>query len=177
MRRVLKVAIAIIRRDDHVLICRRKEEDSFGGYWEFPGGKLESGEAAEPCICREIREELAVEIRVLKGLPQIDHDYPRVRVRLYPFLAEIVEGQPQTLESSEIRWVKPAELRGYRFPGANQRFISTVLHLMGCPSQRGRRGRRPRRGTARSSPSPKPAATTPGNPGRVMKIVGGTPVA
>jgi len=172
MRRVLKVAIAIIRRDDRVLICRRKDDDSFGGYWEFPGGKLESGEPAESCIAREIREELAVEIRLLKLLPLIDHDYPRVRVRLYPFIAEIAEGEPQMIECSELRWVKPQELRGYRFPGANQRFISTVLRLLGCPSQRGRAHRRRHRGNPSIAAA---AAGQPANPAKIMKIVAGVP--
>jgi mutator protein MutT len=142
------VAIAIIQRDERVLICRRKSTDSFAGYWEFPGGKLEAGEEPAACIVREIREELALTIRPTRLLDIIDHDYPRVRIRLHPFLAEIEAGEPQAIECSELRWVLPGALRSYRFPGANQKFIAEVLRLMGVPegpSNRGRRGRKLRR--------------------------------
>lgn len=172
MLRTLNVAIAIIRRDDRVMICRRKDEDSFGGYWEFPGGKFEPGETAERCIIREIREELAVDIRPIQAIRVFCHDYPRVRVRLHPFIAEIVQGEPQLLECAEIRWVKPPEIRGYRFPGANRRFVPMVIDALGGKqSGRGRRGRRRHRGgrpsgtngavLAAAGPATGPAGVTP----------------
>ena len=159
MLRTLNVAIAIIRRQDRVMICRRKDEDSFGGYWEFPGGKFEPGETPEACIRREIREELAIEILPLRAIRVFCHNYSRARVRLHPFIVEIAQGEPQMLECAEILWVLPAEIRRYRFPGANQHFVPMVIAaLERGESGRGRLKRRRRRG--RNAGTPQASAST-----------------
>ncbi len=158
MLRTLNVAIAIIRCDDRVMICRRKAEDTFGGYWEFPGGKFEPGESPEACIRREIREELAIEIRPTRALRVFCHNYSRVRVRLHPFIVEIVQGEPQMLECAEILWILPAEIRQYRFPGANQHFVPMVIAaLERGEGGRGRRHHRRRRGCGEASGASGPA--------------------
>ena len=160
MLRTLNVAIAIIRRDDRVMICRRKDEDSFGGYWEFPGGKFEPGESPKACICREIREELAIEIRPTRAIHVFCHNYSHVRVRLHPFIAEIVQGEPQMLECAEILWVLPIEIRQYRFPGANQHFVPMVIAALDRgEGGRGRHHRRRRRGRGGASGAPQPGAS------------------
>ena len=62
-----RIAAAILRRNDKILICRRGSGGSCGYLWEFPGGKIEPGETGEDCAVRECREELGVEIQ-LQGL-------------------------------------------------------------------------------------------------------------
>ena len=164
MLRTLNVAIAIIRREDRVLICRRKDEDSFGGYWEFPGGKLEAGETPEACIRREICEELAIEIRPIRAIRVFCHDYSRVRVRLHPFIVEIVQGEPQMLECAEILWVLPAELRRYRFPGANLHFVPMVIAALERGEGGRGRHRRRRRQWGRVSETPQAGIAAPLRP-------------
>lgn len=65
--RVVHAALAVIERRGRYLICRRRQGDFLGGYWEFPGGKREPGESWEACVRREAREELGVVVRV-RGL-------------------------------------------------------------------------------------------------------------
>ena len=64
MKRI-DVAIAVVVEGGRVLICQRKEKDTFGGFWEFPGGKCEAGESLEQCLVREMREELAIVVETV----------------------------------------------------------------------------------------------------------------
>ena len=59
MKRI-EAAIAIVIRAGKILVCQRKDEDTFGGFWEFPGGKQEDGETLEQCLARELLEELNI---------------------------------------------------------------------------------------------------------------------
>src|SRR5256885_9809071 len=91
-------AIAIVVRAGKVLVCQRKDDDTFGGYWEFPGGKQEDGETLEQCLARELREELNIAARPTTPLDPIVHDYPEALVRLHPFLCEHERSEEHTSE-------------------------------------------------------------------------------
>jgi A/G-specific adenine glycosylase len=129
MERV-EVAIGIVCRDGLVLICRRRRQDHLGGYWEFPGGKVEAGEAIGKCLERELREELDIVAELVVSLPPIEHDYADIRVRLHPFLCAYKSGDPKALGCDELRWITPAQLRDYPFPPANADLLNAVMiHL------------------------------------------------
>src|SRR5690349_15959536 len=119
MKRI-DAAIAIVTRAGKVLVCQRKDGDTFGGFWEFPGGKQEAGETLEQCLARELREELNISARPTRPFDPIVHDYPEVLLRLHPFLCEHESGEPELLECQATRWIAPTELRDYRFPPANE---------------------------------------------------------
>jgi 8-oxo-dGTP pyrophosphatase MutT (NUDIX family) len=72
MKRI-DAAIAIVCRDQKILVCQRKDGDTLGGYWEFPGGKQEDGETLEQCLARELREELAIAARPIARLGTVEH--------------------------------------------------------------------------------------------------------
>src|SRR4051794_37704117 len=93
MRRI-DAAIAIVIRDGKVLVCQRKDDDTLGGYWEFPGGKKEDGETLEQCLARELDEEICIRAKPLRQLTTIEHDYPEVLVRLHPFVCAHEAGEP-----------------------------------------------------------------------------------
>ena len=126
MKRI-EAAIAIVLKGGKILVCQRKDDDTFGGYWEFPGGKQEDGESLEQCLARELREELNIAARPTTLLDPIVHDYPEVLVRLHPFLCEHESGEPELLECQATRWIDPAELPNYRFPPANESLIEQIL--------------------------------------------------
>jgi mutator protein MutT len=126
MKRI-DAAIGIVLKDGKILVCQRKDDDTFGGYWEFPGGKQEDGESLEQCLARELREELNIAARPTTPLDPIVHDYPEVLVRLHPFLCEHESGEPELLECQATRWIEPAELPNYRFPPANESLIEQIL--------------------------------------------------
>jgi A/G-specific adenine glycosylase len=113
-----------------VLIDQRLNEGLLGGLWEFPGGKQEPDEAIETTIARELREELAIEVRVGEPLIALDHAYSHKRLRFVVHLCQWLGGEPQPLASQQVRWVDPAELDSYPFPAANARIIAALrAHL------------------------------------------------
>jgi mutator protein MutT len=113
------VVAAIIRNEDDVLITKRPDSVHLGGFWEFPGGKVEEGELLEAALKREIREELGIEIRVHDEFHIIDHDYSSDYVRLHFYNCTIQKGEPQPIGVAELRWVKTQDLGNYRFPPAD----------------------------------------------------------
>jgi mutator protein MutT len=126
-KRRIDVAIAVISGDRGVLICQRRRNDSFGGYWEFPGGKRDPGESLHDCLHRELREELAIAVRITESLTKIAHNYPHIHLTLHPFLCQHISGAPKALESDRFKWIKPAQLRRHRFPPANKALLDEVV--------------------------------------------------
>jgi mutator protein MutT len=129
MKRI-DAAIAIVLRDGKVLVCQRKDDDTFGGFWEFPGGKQEDGETLEACLARELREEINITARPTHQLAAIEHNYPHAQIRLHPFLCEHESGEPELVECQCAKWIEPVSLRDYRFPPANEELIEQIIRLL-----------------------------------------------
>ena len=121
------VVIGIVTRAGKVLICQRPDGKAFAGYWEFPGGKREPEETVEECLRRELREELAIGVTPVRALATVDHDYPRGRIRLHPYVCTHDEWEPQLLACQGVLWVEPADLRRYQFPPANDGLIEEAV--------------------------------------------------
>jgi mutator protein MutT len=122
----IRVGLGIVISQGQILICRRKKNDSFGGYWEFPGGKCEAGETIQQCVQREMLEELAIHVTPVRALAPIEHRYPSAAVTLYPFICRHDSGEPVALCASEFRWVATGSLREFQFPPANVSLIATL---------------------------------------------------
>jgi mutator protein MutT len=120
---VLDVGAALVVRDGQYLVTQRMEGDSFGGYWELPGGKLEPGETMEQCVVRELQEELAIKVNPVKFFRKVDYMYPHLTVRLHIYLCRLVSGEPQLIECQDFAWANPRELPEYRFPEADQTLV------------------------------------------------------
>ena len=127
----IDVALAIIVRDERLLICRRRQADQLGGFWEFPGGKATLGEGIQQCLNRELQEELGIDVEPVAALSSIDHDYPDILVRLHPFLCVHKIGEIKPLACQELRWVKASSLPDYSFPPANADLINQLVRLLG----------------------------------------------
>ena len=116
----IDVVAGVIRRaDGRILITQRLADDTLGGYWEFPGGKVNPGEEPPAALARELREEIGVETEIGAQIHHIVHAYPDRDVRLYFFDARILSGEPQKLEVADLRWVTLDELMDYQFPEAD----------------------------------------------------------
>ena len=116
----IDVVAGVIRREDgRLLISQRMPDDTLGGYWEFPGGKVDPDEELTVALARELREELGVEAQIGAEIQRIVHAYPDRDVRLYFFEARILSGEPQKLEVADFRWVTLDELMDYQFPEAD----------------------------------------------------------
>ena len=99
---MIVVAAGIVSRNGKIMLCQRRPEDRLGLKWEFPGGKLESGESPQQALERELREELAIETRTGR-IFDIYHESSGDRSLLLLFFrSEILSGEPQTLECNAI---------------------------------------------------------------------------
>lgn len=107
--KTVEVVAAIILHNGKVL-ATQKGSGEFKGLWEFPGGKIESGETKEEAIIREIKEELALVITPEKLLISIEHDYSTFHLCMHCFLSVVKEGQISLLEHNDACWLSPAEL-------------------------------------------------------------------
>ena len=122
-----QIGVAVIRDDrDLILIDRRLAKGLLGGFWEFPGGKIEGNETVQECIKREVLEEIGIEIAVDSHLITIDHTYSHFRVNLQVYNCRYLSGQARAIECEEIRWVTIEELDNYTFPAANQEIIKNL---------------------------------------------------
>lgn len=127
-----QIGVAVIKNHQgNILIDRRKPQGEMGGFWEFPGGKIEANETVEECIHREIREELAIEITVGDRLIEINHTYTSFQITLFVHDCQHLRGEPKPIECEEIRWVGLSELRDYQFPQANSQIID-ILQARGA---------------------------------------------
>lgn len=105
----------------------------YGDYkdgWEIPGGKLEPGETPEECIVREIREELATEVRVERILGVVDYDYPTFHLTMHCILCTIVSGKLQLLEHEAAKWVNKETLRSVDWLPADQLILDKIEELL-----------------------------------------------
>jgi 8-oxo-dGTP diphosphatase len=108
----IRVTCAVIEREGRILAARRGGKMSRPLKWEFPGGKVEEGETPEACLVREIREELGVEVEVLRALSPSPYRYADKAILLLPFVCRIVGGSLTLLEHEAVRWGSPDELSG-----------------------------------------------------------------
>ena len=123
---MIEVVAAMIRDGERIFICRRPLDKAQGGKWEFPGGKIEPGESGETALMRECREELGVTLAVGEALADVIQEYPGRTVHLTLYAARIVDGTPQRLEHSEMRWIAPEQLDEFDWCAADARLIEQL---------------------------------------------------
>lgn len=126
---IVQVAAAIIRKNDRVLIAKRPLNKHKGGYWEFPGGKLEAKELPEQALKRELKEELDIEITSADFFQKITFDYSEKSVCLYFYLVENFSGNEKGLEGQALKWVEITRLNAFQFPEANQPIVKRLMTL------------------------------------------------
>ena len=109
----LTVTAAVIHRNGNILLAQRPPNGLLGGLWEFPGGKVEPGEELDAALRREISEELGVKISIEESCGKYRHAYTHYKVTLYAFYCQLIDGEPQALEASELRWVTRDQLADF----------------------------------------------------------------
>lgn len=105
----IEVVAAILHHNGRYFATQRGYGE-FEGWWEFPGGKIESGETPEQALQREIQEELGVDIVVGEKLCVTEHDYPAFHLTMHCYLCTLVDGQIELREHKSAVWLKPQEL-------------------------------------------------------------------
>lgn len=105
----IKVVAAIIQKENKILATKRGYGE-FINMWEFPGGKIESGETKEQALVCEIKEELNIEISVDKFAIDIEYQYPNFYLFMSCFMCSIKEGSIELLEHNDGKWITKEEL-------------------------------------------------------------------
>jgi mutator protein MutT len=119
---VIIVVAAVIEEGDAFLVTRRQQGVHLAGLWEFPGGKINSGETHADALVREIQEELDTAIDVGELVCQVTHEYDDRTVALYFYRCRL-QGTPRPVLGQGMRWVPRAELATLGFPAADEELI------------------------------------------------------
>ncbi len=129
------VAVGVIfnSKQDQILIAKRPKHLHQGGLWEFPGGKVSSGEAVEHALARELFEELGISDIQAEPLMDILYDYTDKKVYLDIWIIHQFSGQAQGKEGQQCKWVNLQDLLSlqsqYQFPAANQPILERLKTL------------------------------------------------
>jgi len=126
--REITVVAAVIRDEEgRVLLAQRPEGRHMGGLWEFPGGKIDDGEAPGETLVRELDEELGIEIVVQRPLTFAVHEEPGLRILLLFYGARIARGEPHGHEGQAVEWVAVTELPSLPTPPADAELIRLLM--------------------------------------------------
>jgi A/G-specific adenine glycosylase len=130
------IAVGVIFRAGRILITQRQPEGLLGGLWEFPGGKIQNGEAPEAACVREIREEVNLDVTVEERLAQVRHAYSHFRVVMDVFVCRHRSGRVRLNGPAAARWIRVDEVDDFPFPKANHKCFPLLKRRVS-----GRRGR------------------------------------
>lgn len=128
MKLVLVSAVVLVDSDGRVLLAQRPEGKSMAGLWEFPGGKVETGETPEAALIRELGEELGIDTwsSCLAPLTFASHAYDDFHLLMPVFICRRWSGTPVAREGQNLTWVRPARLRDYPMPAADLPLIPII---------------------------------------------------
>lgn len=126
---MLNVTCAIILFEDKVLATQRSEGMKLPLKWEFPGGKLEENESEKECIKREIKEEINIEIEVIKKLSNSVFDYGAFKINLIPFIANYISGEILLSEHKDFKLLTKTELLDLDWAEADIPIVEEFLKL------------------------------------------------
>ena len=124
--RKLVVAGLIVERG-RVLISQRRADQSLPLQWEVPGGKVESGEAPEAALARELREEIGVTVEVGRIWDVLFHPYEAFDLVMLVYACRIVEGEPRAVEVADLAWVNAPELPRWDILPADRPLVDRLV--------------------------------------------------
>lgn len=129
---VLVAACALIDADGRVLLARRPAGKPMAGLWEFPGGKVETGETPEDSLIRELREELGIDISAacLAPFAFASHAYGDFHLLMPLYVCRRWRGTVHAREGQELAWVRPVRMGDYPMPPADVPLVAMLRDLL-----------------------------------------------
>lgn len=109
-----------------ILLAKRPSDKHQGGLWEFPGGKVDEGEEVYAALCRELKEELNIQVLTAEPFIEIRHDYSDKLITLDVWLVTAFEGNACGAEGQEVKWVPVTVLAEFEFPAANDDIVKAI---------------------------------------------------
>lgn len=125
--RKLVVAGLIVGPDGRVLITQRRADQPLPLQWEFPGGKVELGEAPTEALVRELQEEIGVTVHVGRVWDVLFHAYPAFDLVMLVYACRIVDGTPSAVEVADLRWLEPSDLPSWDILPADQPLVDRLV--------------------------------------------------
>ncbi|HEX6842579.1 MAG TPA: 8-oxo-dGTP diphosphatase MutT [Stellaceae bacterium] len=129
---VLVVAVALVDSDGRVLLAQRPAGKSMAGLWEFPGGKVQAGEAPEAALIRELKEELDIDVSeaCLAPLTFASHRYERFHLLMPLYVCRRWNGIVTAREGQALTWVRAQKLDRYEMPPADKPLVAALRDLL-----------------------------------------------
>ncbi|GAA0855571.1 8-oxo-dGTP diphosphatase MutT [Aliiglaciecola litoralis] len=125
--KIVDVSVGVIKQERKIFVSKRADELHQGGFWEFPGGKVEPDELPSEAMRRELFEEVGIVVTKQSPFMLIEHDYGDKHVRLHIFLIEAFDHQPTGKEGQQTQWVELSALPELAFPAANTPIVEKLI--------------------------------------------------
>lgn len=126
---LVRAVVGILRRDGRVLVAERPAGKPYSGYWEFPGGKIESTETNEAALQRELKEELDIDVIAARHWFEHQHAYPDKTVLLDMWIVDQFAGEPHGKENQQLRWASLTDILELRLLEGNWPIIEKIKSL------------------------------------------------
>ena len=120
---MIDVVAAVIKKNNLYFIAQRNRNKHFAYYWEFPGGKVDNQETFENALKREIKEELSINIAVLKHIASKKHKDEKIDVNVHYFLCELLNENIILSEHEDMKWLQKNELKQFKMAPGDSKII------------------------------------------------------
>jgi 8-oxo-dGTP diphosphatase len=125
---MIEVVCGVIYNEHgQILICRRAKHKSLAGYWEFPGGKIETDELPEQSLSRELLEELGMEVSVQDFLTEVLHKYEDFAIKLLAYRCAFISASYILSDHDQYDWVYPQELVNFELAAADVPIVELLI--------------------------------------------------
>ena len=120
---MIDVVAAVIKRNNYYFIAQRNRHKHFAYHWEFPGGKVDSQETFENALKREIKEELAISIRILNHIASEKHKDEKIDVNVHYFLCKSLNENIILSEHEDMNWLQKNDLKQLKMAPGDSKII------------------------------------------------------
>ena len=120
---MIDVVAAVIKKNNLYFIAQRNRNKHFAYYWEFPGGKVDNQETFENALKREIKEELSINIAVLKHIASEKHKDEKIDVNVHYFLCELLNENIILSEHEDMKWLRKNDLKQFKMTPGDSKII------------------------------------------------------